>query len=633
MESIYEYESQLEKVITLAQESNEKFQSQNNIIKSITAFFENISNSTKSLHSKMRAFSEALNDSLKHSQSLNAQSLHIKDAINAIAKENKKAFSQDNINSVLDTTQKLVSKQKEYVESLNESKEATLKNADAFYELSTHANDSVSHVRALVVGNNNLSKALQSQNLLHSEHNQKLGMLRRGSNGLFNTIAGIASKARGITFGVFAKSINVVATGLRVVLGSLKAIYDGVKAIVFAGVAFATIGTATATATQKQNVGAASLGLRTGQLAALKNLGKIKAGGNEEYFTNMLGKFDNVLGDVNNAEKFANLGLDMSKYSSRIQKGDDKVSVMMDFIADLKKVRQTDNFKSLLATNSGMIQDSLDSILGVNMNEIDSMNPQALKAKYFNLYAQLSDSVLDTLGKTGEAFQDLLSTIDSMMKKIFVESGLVKELQKIFNVFKEGLAYFQKSDGFRVVMKAMSDCVSTIGRWVSSGIMAFFRNLPIWILSIKQIMIYMQLAFNYIKQGINDMIGKISKFAGGWTPFDDKELAKDRNNLNKELEKIRGEETHDQVRKILSSAKSAGKFSTMDLQELNDYKKAYSRDYQRALSDGKISKANIAKLTEALEKVAKGTQVEIKINSKNQLFAIETIQDGMSATR
>lgn len=221
----------------------------------------------------------------------------------------------------------------------------------------------------------------------------------------------------------------------------------------------------------KSNSEASAKGLSLRQQHSLKSTASIM-GNDENYFVDMYSKLDEARKDwASSSKDFAKLGIKDIQSLEDIKDPRELIHKVVSEIQKNKKEGKLD-FKG----NAKLIDDSVENLLGVNLQEALSIDVKDFNAKYKESFNNVTDAELKRMGKMGSEFTSLFQTIKSFA--LSVTSNLAPALSKLFNAVKEGLADFKNSDTFKSIMDSMRKFFDSASGKASGAIKSFFDNLP-----------------------------------------------------------------------------------------------------------------------------------------------------------
>lgn len=221
----------------------------------------------------------------------------------------------------------------------------------------------------------------------------------------------------------------------------------------------------------KSNSEASAKGLSPRQQHALKGTARIM-GNDENYFVDMYSKLDEARKDWANSSKyFSQLGIKDIQSLEDIKDPRELIHKVVSEIQKNKKEGKLD-FKG----NAKLIDDSVENLLGVNLQEALSIDVKDFNAKYKDSFNNVTDAELKRMGKMGSEFTSLFETIKSFA--LSVTSNLAPALSKLFKAVKEGLANFKNSDTFKRIMDSMRNFFDSASGKASGAIKSLFDNLP-----------------------------------------------------------------------------------------------------------------------------------------------------------
>ena len=221
----------------------------------------------------------------------------------------------------------------------------------------------------------------------------------------------------------------------------------------------------------KSNSEASAKGLSPRQQHSLKDAARIM-GNDENYFVDMYGKLDEARKDWANSSKyFSQLGIKDIQSLEDIKDPRELIHKVVSEIQKNKKEGKLD-FKG----NAKLIDDSVENLLGVNLQEALSIDVKDFNEKYKAKFNSITDEELKRMGKMGSEFTDLFQTIKNFA--LSVTSNLAPALSKLFKAVKEGLADFKNSDTFKSIMDSMRKFFDSASGKASGAIKSFFDNLP-----------------------------------------------------------------------------------------------------------------------------------------------------------
>ena len=221
----------------------------------------------------------------------------------------------------------------------------------------------------------------------------------------------------------------------------------------------------------KSNSEASAKGLSPRQQHSLKDAARIM-GNDENYFVDMYGKLDEARKDWANSSKyFSQLGIKDIQSLEDIKDPRELIHKVVSEIQKNKKEGKLD-FKG----NAKLIDDSVENLLGVNLQEALSIDVKDFNEKYKARFNSITDTELKRMGKMGSEFTDLFQTIKDFA--LSITSNLAPALSKLFNAVKEGLADFKNSDTFKSIMDSMRKFFDSASGKASGAIKSFFDNLP-----------------------------------------------------------------------------------------------------------------------------------------------------------
>lgn len=221
----------------------------------------------------------------------------------------------------------------------------------------------------------------------------------------------------------------------------------------------------------KSNSEASAKGLSPRQQHALKGTARIM-GNDENYFVDMYSKLDEARKNWSKtSDYFSQLGIKDIQSLEDIKDPRELIHKVVSEIQKNKKEGKLD-FKG----NAKLIDDSVENLLGVNLQEALSIDVKDFNAKYKESFNNVTDAELKRMGKMGSEFTSLFETIKSFA--LSVTSNLAPALQKLFNAVKEGLADFKNSDTFKRIMDSMRNFFDSASGKASGAIKSLFDNLP-----------------------------------------------------------------------------------------------------------------------------------------------------------
>ena len=221
----------------------------------------------------------------------------------------------------------------------------------------------------------------------------------------------------------------------------------------------------------KSNSEASAKGLSPRQQHALKGAAQIM-GNDENYFVDMYGKLDNARKNWSKtSDYFSQLGIKDIQSLEDIKDPRELIHKVVSEIQKNKKEGKLD-FKG----NAKLIDDSVENLLGVNLQEALSIDVKDFNEKYKAKFNSITDTELKRMGKMGSEFTDLFQTIKDFA--LSITSNLAPALSKLFKAVKEGLANFKNSDTFKSIMDSMRKFFDSASGKASGAIKSFFDNLP-----------------------------------------------------------------------------------------------------------------------------------------------------------
>ena len=221
----------------------------------------------------------------------------------------------------------------------------------------------------------------------------------------------------------------------------------------------------------KSNSEASAKGLSARQQYSLKGAAQIM-GNDENYFVDMYSKLDEARKDWANSSKyFSQLGIKDIQSLEDIKDPRELIHKVVSEIQKNKKEGKLD-FKG----NAKLIDDSVENLLGVNLQEALSIDVKDFNAKYKDSFNNVTDEELKRMGKMGSEFTSLFQTIKNFA--LSVTSNLAPALSKLFKAVKEGLSDFKNSDTFKSIMDSMRKFFDSASGKASGAIKSFFDNLP-----------------------------------------------------------------------------------------------------------------------------------------------------------
>ena len=251
----------------------------------------------------------------------------------------------------------------------------------------------------------------------------------------------------------------------------------------------------------KSNSEASAKGLSPRQQHALQGAAQIM-GNNENYFVDMYSKLDEARKDwASSSKDFAKLGIKDIQSLEDIKDPRELLHKVLSEIQKNKKEGKLD-FKG----NAKLIDESLENLLGINLQEALSIDTKEFNAKYKAKFNSITDAELKRMGKMGSEFTDLFQTIKAFA--LSVTSNLAPALSKLFNAVKEGLANFKNSDTFKSIMDSMRKFFDSASSKASGAIKSFFDNLPnlvkrmgLGFSKLEIVFLEIQKALTYIQSG------------------------------------------------------------------------------------------------------------------------------------
>ena len=304
-----------------------------------------------------------------------------------------------------------------------------------------------------------------------------------------------------VTFDKARASANAFNKTLHTMNKIIEAIQNKTKTITFMGMgALAGIG-AWGQSINKSNSEASAKGLSPRQQHSLKGAARIM-GNDENYFVDMYGKLDEARKDwANSSKDFAKLGIQNAQDLQDIKDPRELIHKVVSEIQKNKKEGKLD-FKG----NAKLIDDSVENLLGVNLQEALSIDVKDFNAKYKDSFNNVTDAELKRMGKMGSEFTSLFETIKSFA--LSVTSNLAPALSKLFKAVKEGLANFKNSDTFKSIMDSMRKFFDSASGKASGAIKSFFDNLPnlvkrmvLGFSKLEIVFLEIQKALTYIQSG------------------------------------------------------------------------------------------------------------------------------------
>ena len=228
-----------------------------------------------------------------------------------------------------------------------------------------------------------------------------------------------------VSFDKARASANAFNKTLHTMNKIIEAIQNKAKTITFIGMGAVTGIGAWGQEINKSNSEASAKGLSPRQQYSLKGAAQIM-GNDENYFVDMYSKLDEARKDWANSSKyFSQLGIKDIQSLEDIKDPRELIHKVVSEIQKNKKEGKLD-FKG----NAKLIDDSVENLLGVNLQEALSIDVKDFNAKYKDSFNNVTDEELKRMGKMGSEFTSLFQTIKNFA--LSVTSNLAPALSKLF---------------------------------------------------------------------------------------------------------------------------------------------------------------------------------------------------------
>lgn len=368
----------------------------------------------------------------------------------------------------------------------------------------------------------------------------------------------------------------------------------------------------------KSNSEASAKGLSPRQQHALKGAAQIM-GNDENYFVDMYSKLDEARKDwANSSKDFSQLGIKDIQSLEDIKDPRELLHKVVSEIQKNKKEGKLD-FKG----NAKLIDDSVENLLGVNLQEALSIDVKDFNAKYKESFNNVTDAELKRMGKMGSEFTSLFQTIKDFA--LSITSNLAPALQKLFKAVKDGLANFKNSDTFKSIMDSMRKFFDSASGKASGAIKSFFDNLP-----------------NLVKRmglGLDKMITaflELQIFIKEWVPGVSssgiKELKIEKKALEKSIEIKERNLNYDDVKAEIEKTKALTYTNITRIAKDSELQKLITKEYGIDFTNRIIQAFREANVNVVVQ-VNNTQNAEAQINSQANAQIVKATQIGGNATR
>ena len=452
-----------------------------------------------------------------------------------------------------------------------------------------------------------MTQSMQELTDLSNENfmQKNIAQIQKANNELGNT----AKKMQGITqqskksfnFKPGIKSINALKLGLTAVGKLLDGIYEKTKMIVFAGVAAIAGMGFMASNQNKKNQRAKDVGLSGSHLWGLQQAGKTYAGDEERYVNAYSSIKSQAMDTAGSAATFAKLGLKSTDFK------------------DMSDPNQM--FKVFNEIAQNLLADKNNEVGWQAFQELTNYTPQEFYREgahsyYIQQQTQAQNSGLDALGGAGKSFDKALAQLQMTLTTIV--SKLSPFIIQISNAFDEGLRNLLSNPEFNKMLKNFGESMTKFGKNLSTHIINFFKNLPGYIKTTKEI-------FDTIIDAIM-FAGKVfgNKYAKEYyAKKEEKEKLEEKEkilagikqiaNLNKkELENFSKTEQGKELIRLITKNKGKDLVSRLDLDETR-----YNTDTEYKSYVNKMSNQGGYVTLDMLHNLLNNTNINISMSDTN----------------
>ena len=467
-----------------------------------------------------------------------------------------------------------------------------------------------------------MTQSMQELTDLSNENfmQKNIAQIQKANNELGNT----AKKMQGITqqskksfnFKPGIKSINALKLGLTAVGKLLDGIYEKTKMIVFAGVAAIAGMGFMASNQNKKNQRAKDVGLSGSHLWGLQQAGKTYAGDEERYVNAYSSIKSQAMDTAGSAATFAKLGLKSTDFK------------------DMSDPNQM--FKVFNEIAQNLLADKNNEVGWQAFQELTNYTPQEFYREgahsyYIQQQKQAQNSGLDALGGAGKSFDRALAQLQ--MTLMTIVSKLSPFIIQISDAFDEGLRNLLSNPEFNKMLKNFGEAMTKFGKNLSTHIINFFKNLPGYIKTTKEI-------FDTIIDAIM-FAGKVfgNKYAKEYyakkeekEKLEEKEKilagAKQIANLNKkELENFSKTEQGKELIRLITKSKGGDLVGKLDLDETR-----YNTDTEYKSYVNKMSNQGGYVTLDMLHNLLNNTNININMSDTNGAQVRQQIKIGTTSS-